>query len=62
VVDAAGRVLAGMDLDTIGYLDVALPPAAGATPYAVAGDWIFLIMMVLALVPVASRFHRNDPS
>src|SRR5205823_7425043 len=40
VVDAAGRLIAGMDLDTIGYLDVVLPAAAGATPYAIVGDWI----------------------
>src|SRR4051812_130056 len=62
VVDATGRVLAGMDLDTVGYLDVALPPAAGATPYAVAGDWIVLAMLLLTLVPVASRLHRNAAS
>ena len=57
VVDAAGRVIAGMDLDTIGYLDVVLPAAAGATPYAIVGDWIFLAMMLLALVPVVGRLR-----
>jgi apolipoprotein N-acyltransferase len=57
VVDAAGRVLAGMDLDTVGYIDVALPAAGAATPYAVAGDWIFLAIMMLALVPVVGRLR-----
>ena len=57
VVDATGRILAGMDLDTIGYIDVVLPAAAAATPYAVAGDWIFLAMLLLALVPAAARLR-----
>jgi apolipoprotein N-acyltransferase len=57
VVDATGRILAGMDLDTIGYIDVVLPAPAAATPYAVAGDWIFLAMLLLALVPAAARLR-----
>jgi len=57
VVDAAGRVLAGMDLDTVGYLDAMLPAAVSQTPYARAGDWIFLAMLILGLVPGLRRWR-----
>lgn len=55
VVDPAGRVVARTRLDGIGYADIALPEAAAPTLYSKAGEWIFLAMLLLALVPVAVR-------
>ncbi len=52
VIDPAGRILAGMALDTIGHLDTALPAEAGATLYATLGDWILVAMLGLGLAPV----------
>ncbi len=55
VIDASGRVLARTSLDAVGYVDVALPAAAARTPYARAGDWTFLVLLVLGAVPVVLR-------
>ncbi len=57
VVDAVGRVTARTGLDTVGYADVALPVAARQTLYGVTGDWVFLAMLLLGLVPVLH--HRR---
>ncbi|MBV9826263.1 MAG: apolipoprotein N-acyltransferase [Alphaproteobacteria bacterium] len=51
VVDAAGRVLAHTGLDSVGYADVALPEAAQPTLYSKHGDWLFLAMLVMCLLP-----------
>jgi apolipoprotein N-acyltransferase len=51
VIDPFGRVVARTGLDDITYADVALPAAASPTLYAVSGDWSFLAMLVLGLVP-----------
>ena len=50
VVDAEGRVLAHTELDSIGYDDITLPAAGGATPYFYFGDWIFFAMLAAAAV------------
>jgi apolipoprotein N-acyltransferase len=55
VVDPVGRVLARTSLDEIGYVDIALPAAAGRTPYDRIGDWSWLGLLLLAAVPVALR-------
>jgi apolipoprotein N-acyltransferase len=55
IVDPAGRVIARTRLDSIGYADIALPPAAAPTLYAKAGEWPFLAMLLLGLVPVLLR-------
>ncbi len=55
VIDASGRVLARTSLDAIGYVDVDLPAATSRTPYARAGDWTFLALLLLGAVPVALR-------
>jgi apolipoprotein N-acyltransferase len=59
VVDSEGRVLAHTSLDAIGYADIALPAAGGATPYSYVGDWAFLGMLVvvaaIALVPAVKK-------
>ncbi|HYM73675.1 MAG TPA: apolipoprotein N-acyltransferase, partial [Stellaceae bacterium] len=56
VVDAQGRVLAHTSLDAVGHADVPLPVADPPTPYSIAGDWIFLGMLLIggavALTPI----------
>jgi apolipoprotein N-acyltransferase len=55
VMDAAGRVLARIDLDTVGHADLPLPAAGKTTPYARAGDWILLALLILGALPVVFR-------
>ena len=53
VIDARGRVLASLPLNTEGHLDAAVPPALPPTPYARTGDWpatVLLSLTVLALI------------
>jgi apolipoprotein N-acyltransferase len=57
VVDRVGRVIARIDLNTVGYADLPLPAAGNATLYARGGDWIFLGLLILAALPVAFRLH-----
>jgi apolipoprotein N-acyltransferase len=58
IVDEAGRVVARIDLDTVGYADLPLPAVTVApTPYARAGDWLLLALLCLGLVPVAFRLR-----
>ena len=46
VVDPAGRVVARIDLDTVGYADMPLPAAGAPTLYARGGDWLFLALLI----------------
>jgi apolipoprotein N-acyltransferase len=55
IVDPAGRIQAGMNLDTIGYLDAELPAAGSPTLYSLAGDWLFLGLLILGLLPCLRR-------
>ncbi|HEX6441205.1 MAG TPA: apolipoprotein N-acyltransferase [Stellaceae bacterium] len=55
IVDSAGRVLGGMNLDTIGYLDAELPTAGPPTVYSRLGDWLFLALLILGLLPCVRR-------
>ncbi|HKS89609.1 MAG TPA: apolipoprotein N-acyltransferase [Stellaceae bacterium] len=55
VIDAEGRVAARTGLDDVTYADVQLPAAAPPTLYAMAGDWLFVAMLALGLVPAALR-------
>ena len=55
VVDPAGRVVARTRLDAIGYADVALPQPAPPTLYGKTGDWLFLAMLALGLLPAGLR-------
>ena len=57
VIDPVGRVVARIDLDTIGYADLPLPAASNETLYARAGDWIFLALLLVGAVPVAFRLR-----
>src|SRR5262249_12254950 len=57
VIDAQGRVLARTNLDDVTYADVLLPASGTTTPYAVIGDWGFLALLIIGLVPVARRLR-----
>jgi len=58
IVDEAGRVVARIDLDTVGYADLPLPADTSApTFYARGGDWILLVLLCLGLLPVAFRLR-----
>jgi apolipoprotein N-acyltransferase len=58
IVDEAGRVVARIDLDTVGYADLPLPADTSApTLYARGGDWILLALLCLGLLPVAFRLR-----
>ena len=62
VIDPAGRVVARTRLDSIGYADVALPEAAAPTLYSRAGDWLFLALLLLGLVPSRWAIRRASQS
>jgi apolipoprotein N-acyltransferase len=47
VVDGYGRVLARLDLDARGTIDVALPAALAPPPYARLGDMLFLALWLV---------------
>jgi apolipoprotein N-acyltransferase len=53
------RVVARIDLDTVGYADLPLPAADASAPtlYARSGDWILLALLCLGLLPVALRLR-----
>jgi apolipoprotein N-acyltransferase len=56
VIDAYGRVVRRLGLDDIGVVDSGLPVGLAASPlYARMGDWILLIMMLGASVPLLRR-------
>jgi apolipoprotein N-acyltransferase len=58
IADEAGRVVARIDLDTVGYADLPLPAGTSApTLYARGGDWILLALLCLGLFPVAFRLR-----
>jgi apolipoprotein N-acyltransferase len=57
VIDAHGRVPARINLDAVGYADVALPVALEPTFYARTGDWTLLTLLLLGAVPPALRMR-----
>jgi apolipoprotein N-acyltransferase len=58
IIDGEGRVVARIDLNTVGYADLPLPAAGGsAPPYARAGDWTLAALLCLGLLPVAFRMR-----
>ncbi len=60
VIDARGRILASLPLDTAGYLDASLPGALPPTVYARTGDVPALaaILLILGLLAFPSRPTR----
>jgi apolipoprotein N-acyltransferase len=57
VIDAAGRVLARIDLDAIGYADVVLPASGSPTLYARVGDLALVSLLLLGALPVAFQLR-----
>ena len=55
VVDPVGRVVARIDLNTVGYADLPLPAAGEVTPYGRGGDWILLVLLLLGSLPILLR-------
>ncbi|MCF1708618.1 apolipoprotein N-acyltransferase [Tabrizicola sp. J26] len=45
IIDAKGRVVATIPLDTAGWKDVVLPGALAPTPYVRQGDWPALLLL-----------------
>lgn len=60
-IDPVGRVTASLPLGATGVLDAELPkPLSQRTVYAVAGDWILLIALLLSgIVAMRHRFRRT---
>ncbi|MEH7830063.1 apolipoprotein N-acyltransferase [Gemmobacter denitrificans] len=59
VVDARGRVIAGLAFGTAGWLDAALPGALPPTFFARHGDTaLLLLLMILALALLTISKHR----
>jgi apolipoprotein N-acyltransferase len=57
VIDATGRVRTRINLDTIGYADVALPAPREPTIYSRTGDWTLLVLLLLGSLPVVLRLR-----
>ena len=57
VIDAEGRVVARTHLNDVTYADIELPSAGRATPYGRIGDWGFLALLAIGLLPAALRLR-----
>ena len=62
LIEAAPRVAPGEVFPSDSWLeDEALPVAGGATPYFYLGDWVFLVMLLVTLVPaIVPALSRRD--
>lgn len=58
VIDAKGRMVAHLPLDTYDWLDADVPGALPATFYAGAGDWPATILLLAALLVLFWRGRR----
>jgi apolipoprotein N-acyltransferase len=54
-IDGYGRILARLDLDARGTIDVVLPPALPPPPYARLGDLVFLGMWLLGAAAAVAK-------
>lgn len=59
VIDAKGRVLEALPLNTEGFLDAPLPAALPATPYARTGDWPVAAVLATLFLLLALTGHRK---
>ena len=57
VIDAEGRIVARTHLNDVTYADIELPAAGNPPPYARFGDWGFVVLLALGLVPAALRLR-----
>lgn len=58
IIDAHGRVVASLPLDTVGKIDAKLPAALPATIYARTGDWPAIAAIVILALVTISRWRR----
>lgn len=59
VIDARGRVLKSLPLDTEGVIDTPIPGALPATPYSRTGDWPMLALLGLIGAALLRRRLRG---
>ena len=59
VFDAYGRVVKRLGLDDIGVVDSGLPVGLPAPLYARDGDWLLLVLMLAASLPLLRRRSRR---
>ncbi|WP_422047810.1 apolipoprotein N-acyltransferase [Shimia sp.] len=59
-IDAQGRVLQALELNTEGYLDVALPAPRPRTVYARSGDWPIIAVVFLLLCATSLSLWRKS--
>jgi apolipoprotein N-acyltransferase len=59
VIDAHGRVLRSLPLDTDGVIDAVVPPALSPTPYSRTGDLPATILLILAALALWLAGRRN---
>ncbi|WP_247743775.1 apolipoprotein N-acyltransferase [Shimia sp. R9_3] len=59
-IDAQGRVLQALELNTEGYLDVALPAPRPRTVYARSGDWPIIAVVFLLLCATSLTLWRKS--
>lgn len=57
VVDAEGRIVARTHLNDITYADIELPGPGRPTPYERFGDWAFIALLAIGLLPAALRLR-----
>ncbi len=60
VIDARGRILQALPLETRGHIDASLPGALPPTLYARTGDLPALIVLVAGLFAIARRHPRHS--
>ncbi|MHA1554093.1 MAG: apolipoprotein N-acyltransferase [Alphaproteobacteria bacterium] len=49
IIDGRGQVVASLPVGEMGVIDARLPPARAVPPYAIFGDWIFAVLLLLTL-------------
>lgn len=60
VIDATGKERARLGLDKQGVIDDFLPAKLSATPYAILGDWMFSIAILVTCL-IAANLRRLAP-
>jgi apolipoprotein N-acyltransferase len=59
VIDAHGRVLNSLAIDTGGIIDSPIPPARAATPYSKWGDGTFVVLLTILSLTLFSPIRRK---
>ena len=59
VIDAKGRLLQSLPLNSAGFLDAAVPAALPATPYARTGDLPLSVLLLCAIGAMILRRRHN---